>query len=52
MDISKITEKPTKRKTINTLSKPESKINELWPYIKNQIENDNRFLGMSFNWAV
>ena len=42
MDISKITEKPTKRKTINTLSKPESKINELWPYIKNQIENDNQ----------
>ena len=42
MDISKITEKPTNRKTINTLSKPESKINELWPYIKNQIENDNQ----------
>ncbi len=42
MDISKITEKPAKRKKIITLSKPENKINELWPFIKRQIENDNQ----------
>jgi ATP-dependent DNA helicase RecG len=42
MDISKITEKPSKRKKIITLSKPEKKINELWPFIKKQIENDNQ----------
>ncbi len=42
MDISKITEKPSKRKKIITLSKPEKKIDELWPFIKNQIENDNQ----------
>ena len=42
MDISKITEKPSKRKNIITLSKPEKKINELWPFIKNQIKNTNQ----------
>ena len=42
MDISKITEKPAKRKKIITLSKPEKKINELWPYIKKQIINKNQ----------
>jgi len=42
MDISKITEKPLKRKKITTLSKPEKKINELWPYIKKQIDNQNQ----------
>ena len=42
MDISKITEKPAKRKTILTLSKPENKINELWPYIKKQIKEKNQ----------
>ena len=42
MDISKITEKPAKRKKIITLSKPEKKINELWPYIKKQINEDNQ----------
>ena len=42
MDISKITEKPLKRKKIITLSKPEKKINELWPFIKKQIEMDNQ----------
>ena len=41
MDISKITEKPSKRKKIITLSKPEKKINELWPFIKKQIEINN-----------
>tara|TARA_B100001063_G_scaffold235564_1_gene254281 strand:+ start:1 stop:774 length:774 start_codon:yes stop_codon:yes gene_type:complete len=42
MDISKITEKPAKRKMILTLSKPEKKINELWPFIKKQIDLDNQ----------
>jgi ATP-dependent DNA helicase RecG len=42
MDISKITEKPAKRKKIITLSKPEKKINELWPFIKKQINNKSQ----------
>ena len=42
MDVSKITEKPAKRKKIVTLSKPEKKINELWPYIEKQINNQNQ----------
>ena len=42
MDVSKITEKPAKRKKIITLSKPEKKINELWPFIKKQIDTDNQ----------
>ncbi len=42
MDISKISEKPAKRKKIITLSKPEKKINELWPYIKKQINHQNQ----------
>ena len=42
MDVSKITEKPAKRKIIMTLSKPEKKINELWPYIKKQINDQNQ----------
>ena len=42
MDISKITEKPSKRKKILTLSKPEKKINELYPFIKKQIKSKNQ----------
>ena len=42
MDISKINEKPAKRKKIITLSKPEKKINELWPFIKKKINNDDQ----------
>ncbi len=42
MDISKITDKPVNRRKILTLSKPEKKINELWPFIKKQLENDNQ----------
>ena len=42
MDISKIEEKPAKRKKIITLSKPEKKIDELWPFIKKQILNNNQ----------
>ncbi len=42
MDISKITQKPAQRKSIITLSKPEKKINELWPYIKKQVDSENQ----------
>jgi len=42
MDVSKITEKPAKRRKIITLSKPEKKINELWPFIKKQININNQ----------
>ena len=42
MDISKITEKPSFRKKIKTLSKPEKKIRELWPFIKKQIKEQNQ----------
>ena len=42
MDISKISEKPANRKKILTFSKPEKKINELWPFIKKQIDVDNQ----------
>ena len=42
MDISKIIEKPSIRKTILTLSKPEKKINELWPFIKKNIKQQNQ----------
>ena len=42
MDVSKITEKPAKRKKILTLSKPEKKISELWPFIKKQIDISNQ----------
>ena len=42
MDISKINEKPSIRKTILTLSKPEKKINELWTFIKKNIKQQNQ----------
>ena len=42
MDISKITEKPLNRKPILTLSKPEEKIHEIWPLIKNNIKKKNQ----------
>ena len=42
MDISKINEKPEKRKKIITLSKPEKKINEIYPYIQKQIKEQNQ----------
>ena len=45
MDISKITEKPKNRKKIITLSKPESKINELWSFIKKINLRTIRFFG-------
>ena len=42
MDVSRITEKPSKRKKIVTLSKPEKKIYELWPFMQKQIKNQNQ----------
>ncbi len=42
MDVSKITEKPAKRKKIVTLSKPENKTNELWSLIKKKIKNNEQ----------
>tara|TARA_A100001011_G_scaffold328252_1_gene352825 strand:+ start:282 stop:2336 length:2055 start_codon:yes stop_codon:yes gene_type:complete len=42
MDISKILEKPSKRKKILTISKPEKKVDELWSFIKKQIKSDNQ----------
>jgi len=42
MDISKIAEKPAERKKIITLSKPEKKMNEIWPFIDKQINQDNQ----------
>ncbi len=42
MDNTKKNEKPKKRKNIITLSKPEKKINELGPYIKKNINEQNQ----------
>ena len=42
MDISKIKDKPSMRKETITLSKPEKKIDELWPYLEKQIRNENQ----------
>ena len=42
MDISKITKKPLNRKKILTLSKPEEKINELWPLVRKKIKNGDQ----------
>ena len=42
MDVSKINEKPQTRKPIMTLSKPENKVDELWPYVEKQINLQNQ----------
>jgi len=42
MDISIIKGKPLNRKSILTLSKPEEKIDELWPFIKKQLKDGNQ----------
>ena len=39
MDTSRLMEKPIHRKKIITLSKPENKIDDLWPFINKKIEN-------------
>ena len=44
MDTSKLIEKPALRQKILTLSKPENKIEEIWPFIKKKInENEQVF---------
>ena len=42
MDVSKIEEKPSNRKDILTLSKPEEKIHEILNFIKKEILNENQ----------
>ena len=42
MDVSQIKQKPKNRKDIITLSKPQEKISEIWPYIEKQIKNNNQ----------
>ncbi len=42
MDISRLKEKPKNRHEILTLVKPESKINEIWPLLKNEISMDRQ----------
>ena len=50
MDVSDYLRKPKNRKNILTLSKPEEKIHEIIPLLKNQIKLDRQiFLGMSNN---
>ena len=39
MDSSKLSEKPKHRQKILTLSKPENKINELWPFLEKKIRD-------------
>jgi len=42
MDATIIKEKPAKRKIVKTLSKPENKINEIWPFLKKKIINNEQ----------
>ena len=42
MDVSRLTEKPSNRKNIITLSKPEEKMDEIMLFIKKQIKNGNQ----------
>ena len=42
MDTSRLEEKPKHRQKILTLSKPENKINELWPFLEKKIKNDEQ----------
>tara|TARA_B110000971_G_scaffold221546_1_gene269149 strand:- start:1338 stop:3413 length:2076 start_codon:yes stop_codon:yes gene_type:complete len=42
MDTSRLTEKPSQRKKISTLSKPEKKIDDLWPFIEKKIKNNEQ----------
>ena len=44
MDTSRLMEKPVHRKKILTLSKPEEKIADLWPFIKRKLENKEQIL--------
>ena len=42
MDTSRLVEKPLHRKPILTLSKPEHKIDDLWPFIKNKLNKNEQ----------
>ena len=42
MDISQLKEKPKHRQKILTLSKPENKIDELWPFLEKKIKNNEQ----------
>ena len=42
MDTSILIEKPSVRQKILTLSKPENKINEIWPFIQKKINDDEQ----------
>jgi ATP-dependent DNA helicase RecG len=42
MDSSKLEEKPIHRQRILTLSKPENKINELWPFLEKKIKDNEQ----------
>ena len=47
MDTSRLLEKPIYRKKIITLSKPENKIDDLWPFIKKKFLKENKFFGFA-----
>jgi ATP-dependent DNA helicase RecG len=42
MDTSQLKEKPKHRQKILTLSKPENKIDELWPFLEKKIKNNEQ----------
>ena len=42
MDTSRLDEKPKHRQKILTLSKPENKIDELWPFLRKKIKNNEQ----------
>lgn len=42
MDTSRLEEKPINRQKILTLSKPEKKIDELWPFLEKKINNNEQ----------
>ena len=42
MDTSRLEEKPKHRQKILTLSKPENKIDELWPFLEKKIKNNEQ----------
>ena len=42
MDTSRLEEKPKHRQKILTLSKPENKIDQLWPFLKKKIKNNEQ----------
>ena len=45
MDVSKLIDKPSSRKNIITISKPESKIDEILNFIKKQIKQNCQIFG-------